>query len=156
MSLKDRLHEDLTAAMRARNDVARSALRLTLAAITKAEVAGKEHTTLSDDQVTEVIRSEIKKRTEAAEIYSGAGRAELAERERSEVSVLAPYLPAELSESELALVVREEVANAEAGGLRGPKAMGAVIKAVRGRVGAQASGGRVAEAVKAALAAGSG
>ncbi|HLI56258.1 MAG TPA: GatB/YqeY domain-containing protein [Actinomycetota bacterium] len=148
--LKDRLHADLTEAMRARDDVARSALRLTLAAITKAEVAGKEHTTLSDDQVLEVIRSEIKKRTEAAEIYDGAGRAELAERERAEGAVLAPYLPAELSDEELAAVVSEELAKLGAGG----RAMGPAIKAVRARVGASASGGRVADAVKAALAAG--
>jgi uncharacterized protein YqeY len=149
--LKEQLHADLTAAMRAQDDVARSTLRMALAAITKAEVAGKEQVTLSDEQVMGVLRSEIAKRAEAADIYEKAGRAELAARERAEAAVLGPYLPAELDDAALAAVVAEEVAGAQSDGATGPRAMGQVIKAVRGRVGQQAGGGRIADAVKAAL-----
>jgi uncharacterized protein YqeY len=136
-SLKQRLHDDLTASMRARDDVARAALRMVLAAISRAEVAGRQHATLTDDQVTEVIRSEIRKRMESAEIYGSAGRSELADRERAEAEVLSAYLPA-----------REE------GGADG-RMTGLVIRAVRERVGSRAAGARIAEAVKRALAAGS-
>jgi uncharacterized protein YqeY len=150
-SLKDRLQADLTAAMRARNDVARSTLRMALAAISKAEVAGKAHATLTDDQVLGLIRSEIKKRGEAAGIFAAAGRDELAARERAEADVLAPYLPAELSDDALAAIVAEEISRVEGDGLTGPRAMGQVIKSVRGRVGQLAGAGRIADAVKAAL-----
>ena len=150
-SLKDQLQADLTTAIRAQNAVVRSALRMALTAITRAEVAGKTHTTLTDDQVLGLLRSEIGKRAEAADIFAAAGRDELAARERAEADVLAPYLPAELSDEALAVIVAEEVSRAEREGVTGGRAMGPVIKAVRGRVGQQASGGRIAEAVKAAL-----
>jgi len=150
-SLKDRLHEDLTAAMHAQDDVARSTLRMALSAISKAEVAGRTHATLTDDEVLGLLRSEIGKRAEAATIFTAAGRDELAARERAEADVLAPYLPAELSDAALGAIVAEEVAQAEQAGVTGPRAMGQVIKAVRGRVGQQSGGGRIADAVKAAL-----
>ena len=134
-SLKDQLQADLTEAIRAQNDVVRSTLRMALAAITRAEVAGKAHTTLTDDQVLGLLRSEISKRAEAADIFAAAGRDELAARERAEAEVLAPYLPAELSDEALAVIVTEEVSRAEQEGLTGGRAMGSVIKAVRARVG---------------------
>lgn len=149
--LKDRIREDLTSAMRARDEVAKATLRSVLTSISKAEVSGKTQTTLTDDQVIGVIRSEIAKRTEAAEIYGKAGRDELAEREEAETRVLLPYLPPELGEDELAAIVAEELAKARGAGIEGPRAMGAVIKAVRERVGAQAEGSRIASAVKSAL-----
>lgn len=152
-ALKERLRADLTAAMRARDVVALSTLRMTLSAITRAEVAGREQVVLTDDQVVDVIRSEIARRQEAAGIYAAAGRDELAGRERAGAGVLAPYLPAQLSDAELAGIVTEEIAAAAAGGVSGPRAMGSVIKAVRGRAGSQAAGARIAEAVRRALAA---
>jgi uncharacterized protein len=152
-SFKQRLHDDLTTAMRARDEVTRSTLRMMLSAITKAEVAGKEHVTLTHDQVVGLIRSEMRKRTEAAEIYEAAGREELARRERAEAGVLSAYLPAELDDDALAAVVAEEVRRAgEHAGAEG-KMIGAIIKAVRVRVGMQADGARIADAVKRALAA---
>ena len=150
-SLKDQREADLTEAIRSQNDVVRSTLRLALTAITRAEVAGETHTTLTDDQVVGLLRSEIRTRAEAADIFAAAGRQELAARERAEGEVLAPYLPAELSDEALAVIVTEEVARAEQEGVTGGRAMGSVIKAVRARVGQQAGGGRIAEAVKAAL-----
>src|SRR2546421_11722890 len=115
-SLKDQLHADLTAAMRAQDDVARSTLRMALTAISRAEVAGKAHTTLTDDEVLGLLRSEIDKRAEAADIFAAAGRDELAARERAEAEVLAPYLPAELSEEALGANVGEEGAPHARGG----------------------------------------
>jgi hypothetical protein len=154
-SLKERLQADLTAAMRARDEVVRSTLRIVLAGVTRAEVAGKTQVQLTDDQVLAIIRSEIRKRAEAADIYATAGRDQLADRERAEAAVLTPYLPPEASDDELGAIVGEEVASAAEAGISGPRAMGAVIKAVRGRLGSQADGARIAEAVKAALAGGS-
>jgi uncharacterized protein len=150
-SLKDQLQADLTAAIRTQNDVVRSTLRMALTAISRAEVAGTTHTTLTDDQVLGLLRTEVNKRAEAADIFAAAGRPELAVRERAEADVLAPYLPAELSDEALGAIVAEEVARSEEEGVTGGRAMGSVIKAVRGRVGQQAGGGRIAEAVKAAL-----
>ncbi len=150
-SLKERLQADLTEAMRARDEVARATLRMALSAITKAEVAGKTQVTLTDDQVLGVIRSEIRKRSEAADIYATAGRQEQADRERAEAAVLTSYLPPETSDDELAAVVGEEIAKAAGGGTTGPRATGVVIKAVRERLGAGADPARIAEVVKAAL-----
>lgn len=151
MSLKDDLKTDLTAAMKARDEVAVSTLRMVLAAVTTAEVAGDEAVTLDDAEVTKVLQAEAKKRAEAAQIYADAGRAEAADKERSELAVIERYLPAAMSDEELNAIIGEEVARAAAGGATGGKAMGAVVKAVRERAGANADGSRIAAAVKAAL-----
>lgn len=150
-TLKDRLQHDLTDAMRAQDDVARETLRMALAAIQRAEVAGKEQVELDDDAIVAVLQTEVRKRTEAADAYASGGRDDRAERERAEAAVLAAYLPAALSDDELTAIVVEEVARAAEGGLAGGKAMGAVVKAVRARAGAGTEGGRIAAAVKSAL-----
>jgi uncharacterized protein YqeY len=149
--LKDQLRTDLTAAMRERDEVTVAALRLALAAVSKAEVAGDEAATLDDEAIVAILRSETKKRAEAAEIYDQGGRGELAGRERAQAAVLERYLPAEMDDAALATIVAEEVDAARAAGVDERAAMGQVIKAVRARVGADAGGGRVAAAVKAAL-----
>lgn len=151
-SLKDTLKSDLTVAMKSGDEVGRSTLRMALSAITNAEVAGDEAVELSDDQVIAVLQAEAKKRAEAAEIYAGAGRAEAEQKERAELAVLEKYLPAAMSEAEIASIVAEEVAAAAEAGNSGPKAMGLVVKAVRSRVGSSADGSLVAQLVKAALA----
>lgn len=151
-SLKERIREDLTAAMRARDETAKSTLRSVITAISKAEVSGKAQTALTDDQVIGVIRSELGKRKEAAEIYDKAGRDELAARERAEAEILSVYMPEEIGDDALAAIVAEEVANARNAGIQGGRAMGAVIKAVRERVGVTAEGSRISRVVKAALA----
>ena len=151
-SLKDTLKSDLTVAMKSGDEVGRSTLRMALSAITNAEVAGDEAVESSDDQVIAVLQAEAKKRAEAAEIYAGAGRAEAEQKERAELAVLEKYLPAAMSEAEIAAIVTEEVAAAAAAGNSGPKAMGLVVKAVRSRVGSSADGSLVAQLVKAALA----
>lgn len=152
-SLKLQLKNDLTTAMKAGNDIAKSTIRMALSAITNAEVAGDEAVELSDDQVIKVLQSEVKKRQESAEVYEQAGRTEAAIKERAEAEVLSVYLPAAMSDEELATVVQEEVARAATQGAEGMKAMGAVVKAVRERVGSGADGSKIADLVKAALSA---
>jgi uncharacterized protein YqeY len=152
MSLKSRLHLDMTAAMRSRDTVTVGTLRLALAAIANAEVAGARPVELDDDAVVAVIAAEVKKRHEAAELYAGAGHADRAAAERSEAAVLERYLPAPASDDELDAVVIEEVRAAAEHGMTGPKATGKVIAAVRSRLGPGTDGARVAAAVKAALA----
>lgn len=149
--LKQTIQHDLTAAMKARDTVAVSTLRMALAAITTAEVAGDESVTLDDAAILAVLATEVKRRTESAEIYTGAGREELAAKELAEREVLQRYLPAEMSDDELATIVAAEVAAAAERGATGPKAMGAVIAAVRERTAGTAGGGRIAAAVKSAL-----
>lgn len=150
-TLKETLKADLTAAMKAGDETVRGTLRMALAALTNAEVAGDEAVELSDDQVVAVLQAEAKKRAEAAEIYAQAGRTDAAAKEKAELAVLERYLPAAMSEAEIAAVVAEEVAAAAAAGNTGPKAMGIVVKAVRARVGVSADGSVVANLVKSAL-----
>ena len=151
-SVKERLQADLTAAMKSRDEVTTSTIRMVRAAITNAEVAGDEAVVLTDDQVIGVLQSEAKKRLEAAEVYEQAGRTESAAKERAELAVIERYLPAAMGDDELAAIVDESIAAAAAAGASGPKAMGQVIKAVRERAGASADGGRIAALVKARLA----
>jgi len=150
-SLKDTLKTDLNTAMKARAEIEVSTLRMVLAAVMNAEVAGNEAVTLTDDQVIAVMMAEAKKRNEAAEVYEQAGRAESATKERAELAIIERYLPASLSDEEISVIVDEEVAKAAAEGHSGGKAMGLVVKAVRARAGAGVDGGRVAALVKSAL-----
>jgi uncharacterized protein YqeY len=151
-TLKAKLQEDLTAAIRERDELRSATLRLTLSAITKEEVAGESARELSDDEVQKVITREAKKRREAAEAFAKGGRAEQAERERAEGEVLAGYLPKQLSDDELRVLVAEAVAEAKGKGAEGPRAMGQVMKIVNPKVAGRAEGGRVAALVKQQLA----
>ncbi|MGW0534217.1 GatB/YqeY domain-containing protein [Streptomyces sp. NPDC003032] len=151
-TLKSKLQEDLTAAIRGRDELRSSTLRLTLTAVTKEEVAGVQARELSDDDVQKVIAREAKKRREAADAFGQAGRTEQAEREKAEGEVLAEYLPKQLSDDELQAIVAEAVAEARAAGAEGPRAMGQVMKIVNPKVAGLAEGGRVAATVKKLLA----
>ena len=150
-NLKDQLKADLTASMKARTEVETSTLRMTLAAIMNAEVAGDEAKELTNEQVQEVVRAEAKKRAESADIYKDAGRTEAEIAERSELTILERYLPAAMSDADLEQIVDQEVAAAASSGLTGPKAMGGVVKAVRNRAGAGADGAKIANLVKTKL-----
>lgn len=147
-SLKSTLQHDLQTAIRGRDQVRSGTLRMALAAVTTEEVAGKQARTLSDDDVLKVLVKEAKKRREAASAYDEAGRSELAERERAELAVLEDYLPAQLSDAELAELVAQAVADTGASGMPD---MGRVMKAAQPLVAGRAEGGRVAAAVRAAL-----
>jgi uncharacterized protein len=151
-SVKARLQADLTAAMKARDEVALSTIRMLRAAIMNAEVAGDEAVELTDEQAIAVLQSEAKKRAESAAVYEENDRPESAAKERAELEVIERYLPAAMSDDDLAAIVDEEVAAAAANGAEGGKAMGMVIKAVRERAGASADGGRIAALVKSQLA----
>ena len=147
-NLKDQLKGDLTASMKARNEVETSTLRMTLAAIMNAEVAGDAAVELSNDQVQGVVRAEAKKRAESADIYKDAGRIEAEAAERAELAILERYLPAAMSDADLEKIVDSQIAIAAAQGLSGPKAMGLVVKAVRNIAGAGADGAKIANLVK--------
>ena len=149
--LKSRIQADISEALRSGDELLKSTLRMALAAIMNAEVAGAQATVLTDDQIINLLRSEVKKRAESAEIYAAAGRTELATKETQEMVIIETYLPAAMDAMALASIVAQEVANAAANGQEGPRAMGAVIKAVKERVGAQADGSAIAAAVKSAL-----
>jgi uncharacterized protein YqeY len=145
MALKEQLQGDLTAAMKARDELRAATLRMALTAITTEEVAGKQARVLSDEEVLTVLTREAKKRREAAEAFDGAGRVELATRERAEGEVLAEYLPAQLGDDELAELVRAAIAET---GADNPKAMGQVMRVVQPQVTGRAEGGRVAAEVR--------
>jgi uncharacterized protein YqeY len=147
--LKQRLQDDLTDAMKSRDEVRTAALRMALTAVTNEEVSGKQSRVLSDADVEAVLRREVKKRTEAAEAFAGGGRQQSADRELSEREVLAVYLPAELSDEELTRLVDAAVAEA---GATAPNQMGVVMKVLTPRVAGRAEGGRVAAAVRSRLA----
>lgn len=146
--LKATLQQHLTDAMRAQDKVRAGTLRMVLTAITNEEVAGKEHRELSEDEVLKVVAKEGKKRREAAEAYHGAGREELAAQEEAELAVLEGYLPAQLSDEELAEMARVAVEETGATDMRG---MGQVMKVLQPRVAGRAEGGRIAAAVRQAL-----
>jgi uncharacterized protein len=148
--LKERLRADLNAAMRARDQVRMRTLRMALTSITNAEVAGTSVRELTDDEVVTVLTREAKKRKEAAEAFSAAGRDDQAAAERAEGDVLADYLPAQLSDDELATLVAAAIAETGASGMA---AMGQVMKTVTPRVAGRADGARVAAEVRRRLSA---
>ncbi len=133
--LEEQLRTDLTSAIRSQDEITIATIRLALAAIQKAEVAGDTPVTLTDPQIVELLRGEAKRRAEAAELYEQGHRMELADRERAQAAVLDRYLPTEMDDAALGAIIDEEVAAARAGGATGGKAMGQVIKAVRARGG---------------------
>lgn len=148
-ALKARLHDDLTAAIRARDGLRTATLRMALAAVTTAEVAGRQARQLSDDEVLAVLTREAKRRRESYEAYDAAGRPELAARERAEAQVLAGYLPAPLSPAELDALVEEAVART---GARSQRELGAVMKVLQPEVRGRADGRVVTAAVRRRLA----
>jgi uncharacterized protein len=144
-ALKDQLRTDLTAAMKARDEVRTRTLRMALTAVTNAEVAGATSRELSDDEVLKVLSREAKRRREAADAFATAGRTEQAAAERAEGDVLEGYLPAQLSDDEIAAIVTTEIEQSRAAGMG---AMGPVMKAVTPRIAGRADGARVAAEVR--------
>jgi uncharacterized protein len=144
-TLKTQLEADLREAMKARDELLTSTLRMAIAAVRTAEVAGKSARELSDDEVLGVLTKEAKKRREAAEAFADAGRAESAAKEQAEGEILARYLPAQLSDDEIAAIVAEALA---AGGLTTKAQMGPAMKAAQAAVAGRAEGGRVAAEVR--------
>jgi len=144
-TLKDRLRADLQTAIKSRDELRASTLRLVLTAITTEEVAGAQARVLTDDDVVKVLTREGKKRREAATAFADAGRREQAERERAEGQIIAEYLPAQLSDDELRELVAKAIGDT---GAEGPRAMGQVMKWVTPVVAGRAEGSRVAAVVR--------
>ena len=148
--LKHRLRSDLNDAIRARDEVRKSTLRMAIAAITNEEVSGSSARELSDDEVVKILTREAKKRREAAEAFESAGRADQAAAERAEGEVLADYLPKQLTDQELGALVASAIAET---GATGMPALGTVMKAVTPQVAGRAEGARVAAEVRSQLSA---
>ncbi len=148
--IKDQLRADLTAAMKARDEFAKSTIRMALGAIQYAEVAGEQARALSESEEIAVLTKEQRSRTESAETYAAAGRPELASKEAAEAEFLTRYLPQQLSADELVAIVDEQVAQAEAelGAKPSMKQMGAIVRAVNEQVAGRADGKTVAGLVR--------
>ena len=149
-ALKDRLRADLTTAIKARDEIASSTLRMVLTAVTNAEVAGKEARELTDEDVLGVLTSEGKKRREAAEAFDDAGRTEQADKERAEAAVIAAYLPEQLSADEIRALVADAIAETGAAE-QGMRAMGSVMGVLTPKIKGRADGGVVAAEVRSQL-----
>lgn len=145
MTLKETIRTDLTAAMKARDEIRSSTLRMVLTAITNAEVAGKQARELSDDEIIGVLSSEAKKRREAATAFADGGRPEQAAKEKAEAAVIADYLPAQLTPAEISDLVEQAIAQTGAADV---KAMGKVMGVVTPQVKGRADGGAVAAEVR--------
>jgi len=146
-SLKERIDADLKDAMRSKDELGTSVLRMLKSAVKYKEVEPGGHA-LEDGDVLAVIQTLIKQRRDSVEQFRAGGRAELADKEEREIVKLQAYLPAQLSADELRAEVRAAVAQV---GAKGPKDMGAVMKALMGKVQGRAEGKAVSEAVKAEL-----
>ncbi len=148
MALKEKLQNDLTAAMRARDEVRSSTIRMVMTAIKNEEVSGKEARELSDQEVITVLSREAKKRREAAEAFEQAGANDRAANEKAEGAIIAEYLPAQLSESEIKDLIAAAIAET---GAATPQQMGLVMKVIQPKIAGKADGGVVSALVKAAL-----
>jgi hypothetical protein len=135
--------------MRERDNVRKATLRMTLSAVRNAEIAGDTPQELSDDDVIKVLIREAKRRREAAEAFRKGDREESAANEEAEAAVIAEYLPAELSDDELTVLIESAIAEVGATNMAD---MGKVMKAVQPKVQGRADGSRVAAAVKSRLA----
>ncbi|MBU3060534.1 GatB/YqeY domain-containing protein [Nocardia sp. NEAU-G5] len=151
--LKSKLRADLTTSMKAKDALRTNTLRMLLAAIQTAEVAGAQARELSDADVIAVLAKEAKKRNEAAVVYEQAGRGELAANERAENEIIDEYLPTPLNDAEVADLVDTAIAQvAEQNGERpGVRQMGQVMKIATTLAHGRADGSRISAAVKARL-----
>ncbi len=144
--LKARFGDEMRAAMKERDQIKVSTLRMLLTSIKNAEV--EKIGELSDDETLHVVAKEAKRRREAIDAYVAAGRTDLSDKETAELKVLEAYLPAALSDEELASLVDEAIAES---GATSPRQMGDVMKVLMPKVRGRADGGRVSALVKAKL-----
>lgn len=146
MSLKEKLSEDMKAAMRAKESEKLATIRLINAAIKQREV--DERVELGDDQVLSVIEKMIKQRKDSITQFEAGGRQDLADKEKSEITVLAAYMPAQMSEAEVQAEVATAVTQA---GASGPQDMGKVMAVLKPKLAGRADMTAVSALVKAAL-----
>lgn len=158
--LKEQLQKDMTEALKAGNQLKRLVLGTLITAVKNKEVAkrgqvGKttndqkelaEKSQLTNEEVLEVISSEVKKRKDSIEQFQKGGRTDLADKEKAEMEILMAYLPEQLSEEEIKNEIQKTIE--ELGGVIGPKEMGKVISAVMGKLKGRADGGTVSKITK--------
>jgi uncharacterized protein YqeY len=149
MGLRERLDADLKAAMKAKDELKLSVVRMLKSAVKYREVEGEKAVTLDDAGILQVVATEIKRRRDSVEQYRAGAREDLARKEEAEIAILQGWLPAQLSEAELRAKVDEVVARL---GAKGPKDMGAVMKALLPEVQGRAEGKAVSDLVKQRLA----
>ena len=147
MSLKDRINDDMKAAMRARETERLGTIRLLLAAIKQREV--DERIVLDDAAITAVIDKMIKQRKDSISQFDAAGRTDLVDKESAELTILAAYMPEQLSDAEIAAEVQAAVAQT---GAVGPQDMGKVMGILKPKLAGRADMTAVSGLVKAALA----
>ena len=144
--LRDQIAEDMRVAMKAREQTSVGTLRMLMAAVKNSEV--ERGRALDDDEVLDAVTREAKRRRESIDAFTKAGRDELVAKETAELAVLESYLPAALTEAELAALVDEAIAEA---GATDPKQMGAVMKVLVPKIRGRADGGAVSALVRARL-----
>jgi uncharacterized protein YqeY len=147
MTLKERINEDMKAAMRAREPDRLSAIRLLLAAIKQREI--DERITADDAVVTAIVEKLIKQRRDSIEQFEKAGRKDLVDRETAELTLLTGYLPQQMSEAELIAAVTAAIRET---GAAGPQAMGKVMALLKPRIAGRADMGKASAFVKQRLA----
>lgn len=146
--LAERMQQDLTTAMKARDELRVATLRMAISAVREEAVSGAQARELTDEEVERVLRSQVKRRDEAAEAFQAAGRDQQATRELDERAILSAYLPEELDEADLEALVDEALA---AGGFTDPSQMGPAMNTAMAAVAGRAEGKRVSAIVKAKL-----
>jgi uncharacterized protein YqeY len=146
--LADRMQQDLTEAMKARDQVRVATLRMAISAVREEAVSGSSARELTDAEVEKVLRTQVKRRDEAAEAFQAAGRDEQAAKELDERAILSAYLPEEMGDEELDALVEEALST---GGFTEPSQMGQAMNTVMAAVAGRAEGKRVSAMVKAKL-----
>jgi uncharacterized protein len=146
MTLKERLNEEMKGAMKARNDLRLSTIRMVRAAVKNREIEEKHE--FDDREIGEVLASLVKQRRESIRLFREGGRIDLAEKEEHELAVLQEFLPPQLDMAELEELVLKAISECGAVGI---KDLGKVMKALASQVAGRADGKVVAERVKAKL-----
>ena len=141
--LRDRLNEEMKQAMKARDEIRLSVIRLIRSSVKNREIESRHE--LNDGEITEVVSTLVKQRRESIRMFGEAGRTDLVEKEEKELSVLLAYLPQQLSPEEVEALVVQAIADS---GAQGPKDMGKVMKAIMPHVTGRADGSLVSAVVK--------
>ena len=145
--LRDRLNNEMKEAMKARDEIRLSVIRLIRSSVKNREIESRHE--LNDGEITEVVSTLVKQRRESIRMFGEAGRTDLVEKEEKELAVLLTYLPLQLSREEVEALVVQAIADS---GAQGPKDMGKVMKAIMPHVTGRADGSLVSAVVKEKLA----
>ena len=144
MALKEKFNADIKEAMKAKDANTLGTLRMLVAVVNNEEIEKRAKTgeaALTDDEIMKILRRENKKREESVRIYTEGGRADLADKEKVEIAIIAKYLPGEMSNAEVEVIVKRVIAE-------GNKTIGDVMKKVIAETGGRANGKYVSELVK--------